>query len=279
MPFRFSGLDPARPGTWAARASRTPPCPSATRAVPVIAFHRAGERERERHSEAELWLTSFRKNGVPDSSGDGFGALDLFVEARIDPRGTVSRRPPHAAEVITYVREGALAVHAARGRQVLYAGAFQRTSVQAGADYGEKNASRHHTTHAFQLWLRGCASTSTREHTRFSAAERRGRFCAVATHDARGGSLRLVQDVGIYSALLAPGLHLVHGLGSGFNAWLHLIAGAATVEAVTLMTGDSAGFTAERVVALTALEETEVLLLELAPGEPLVRPGLVSHSN
>ena len=119
----------------------------------------------------------------------------------------------------------------------------------------------------------GCAPSEAglepgHEQKRFSAAERRGGLCVVASPDARRGSLRLHQDALLYSAMLDPGKHVVHELGEGRSAWLHLVEGEATLGDVVLTSGDGAGLTAERAVSLTAREETEILLVDLGAERP-----------
>src|SRR6185295_16277227 len=102
----------------------------------------------------------------------------------------------------------------------------------------------------------------------FSAADRRGGLCVVASPDARRGSLRVHEDALLYSALLSPGKHVVHELGEGRRAWLHVVDGKATLGDVVLSTGDGAGITAERAVSLTAREETEILLVDIGAARP-----------
>jgi len=76
--------------------------------------------------------------------------------------------------------------------------------------------------------------------------------------------MRIHQDAPICSALLERGAHVVHELRAGRIAWLHLLEGAATPGDLVLTTGDGAGMTAEVSVPLTAREETEILLVDLA---------------
>jgi quercetin 2,3-dioxygenase len=103
-----------------------------------------------------------------------------------------------------------------------------------------------------------------REQKRFSAAERHGGLCVVASPDARAGSLRLGQDTSIYSALLDPGQHVVHALAPAHAAWLHVVQGEVTLEDFVLVTGDGAGVITERAVSLTARVDSEILLFDVA---------------
>ena len=68
----------------------------------------------------------------------------------------------------------------------------------------------------------------------------------------------------MYSALLEPGQHVVHTLTPGRAAWLHIVQGEVTFGDLVLTTGDGAGVTAERSVSLTAREDSEILLVDVA---------------
>lgn len=240
----------------------------------MIKLRRAKERHRDRSRKQEVWLTFF-----PQQDGDplagGFGPLEILDEGHLSPGGGVPRHPRHDAEIVTFVREGALAYEDSKGHSgLVQAGEFRLMTAGRGVRHRETNASRTHWAHVFQMWLRPVQADlePSHEQKRFSSAERRGRLCVVASPDGRRGSLRIHQDALIYSALLDPGTHVVHELSLGRSAWLHLVLGEATLEEVVLSTGDGAGLTAERAVSLTAREETEILLLDLC-GLPAEAPG------
>jgi redox-sensitive bicupin YhaK (pirin superfamily) len=231
----------------------------------MITLRRANERHRDRRPDRDAWLTFFPQDRLSPLAS-GFGALQAFDEDRLAPGASVLAHGPGAAEIITYVRAGALAHDDPAGSPgVIQAGEFQRTTVGPGSRHADKNASATGWAHAFQIWLRPARIdwSPGREQKRFSAAERRGVLCAVASPDGRAGSLRLHQDAFVHSAILGPGTHVVHGLGEGRIAWVHLVAGEITLGDVVLSTGDGAGVTAERSLSLTAREETEILLVDL----------------
>jgi redox-sensitive bicupin YhaK (pirin superfamily) len=239
---------------------------------PMISLRRTDERHHDRRHKRDLWLT-FNRRDRDDSFADGFGNLEILNEDRLPPRAGVPRLPTHDAEIVTYVREGALGYEDSMGRSgVIQAGEFQRMTAGRGIRHSETNASATDWAHVFRIWLRSSetAIDPDREQKRFSAAERRGMLCVVASPDARRGSLRIHQDAVMYSAMLHPGQHVVHELSQGRSAWLHLVQGEATFADVVLSTGDGAGVTAERAVSVTAREETEILLIDL--GQPWPRP-------
>lgn len=236
----------------------------------MITLRRANERHHARRRSQEVWHTF--QPARADALAGGFGTLDVLDEDRLPPGAGVPRLPHRDAEIITYVREGALAHEDSMGRSgVIHAGEFQRMTAGRGIRHSETNASRTDWAHVFQIWLRPSEAglAPGREQKRFSAAERRGGLCLVASPDARRGSLRIHQDALVYSAMLDPGQHVIHELPQGRSAWLHLVEGEVTLGDTVLTTGDGAGVTAEPAVSLTAREETEILLVDL--GERLPR--------
>jgi hypothetical protein len=238
----------------------------------MITLRRAAERHHDRLGEQEVWHT-FDRADRADPLADGFAALQALDENSLSPGAGILRQPRREAEIVTYVREGALAQEDSRGRSgVLQAGEFQRLSAGRGVRSGERNASLTDWAHVFQAWLgpSGAGHEPGLEQKRFSTAQRRSGLCVVASPDGRRGSLRLDQGALVYSTLLSPGQHLVHELESARSAWLHVVHGELILGGSVLTAGDSAGITGERAVSLTAREETEILLFDLGELPPTV---------
>jgi len=237
---------------------------------PMISLRLAAERHHDRRLKREVWR-SFDPVDRTGRLADRFRALEALDESRLPPRANVPRWVGGEGEIVTYVREGTVAYDDSTGHAgVIRAGEFQRMITAHGARHSEANASRVDWAHVFQARLR-CSTLELEpglEQKRFSAAERRGGLCVVASPDGRRGSLRIHQDALLYSAMLDPGKHVVHELSQGRSAWLHLVEGEATLGDVVLSTGDGAGLTAERAVSLTAREETEILLVDIGAARP-----------
>jgi quercetin 2,3-dioxygenase len=236
----------------------------------MIILRRNNQRQYDRRRRQEGWRT-FTPRSPADPLAGGFCTLELLNEDRLRPGARVEHSQ-RDGEVITYVREGALAYQDSLGHAgLIQAGEFHHMTVARGIGHSETNPSRTDAAHVFQIWLSPSelARAPGPEQKRFSAAERRGTLCVVASPNRRRGSLLVHQDVLMYSAMLDPGQHVVLELAPGRSAWLHLVRGQATVAEVSLITGDSAGITAERAVSLTAREPTEILLLDL--GDPALR--------
>ena len=231
----------------------------------MITVRRSAERQHDRRRRQEVWNT-FSNQAEGDALAAGFGSLERLNEDRLPPGASFSRVPPQQGELLTYVREGALSYEDSLGRSgIIHAGEFQRLTLQNRIRHSETNPSRTDWAHAFQIWLRPTEPglEPDREQKRFSAAQRRGTLCVVASPDGRRGSLRIHQDALLYSAILAPGQHVVHELAPERGVWLHVVQGRVSVGGHLLATGDGAGVIGERVLSLTASEDAEILALDV----------------
>jgi redox-sensitive bicupin YhaK (pirin superfamily) len=236
----------------------------------MITLRRADQRHHDGRGKRGAWRTFFPQDRT-EPFADGFGILALFNEHRLPPSATVPYCPHHDAEIVTYVREGALAYEDSSGSWgVILAGEFQRMSTGCGSPRKETNASSTDWAQIFRISLRPPAIglKPGHERKRFSAAERRGVLCVVASPDARGGSLRICQDALVFAAMLDPGHHVIHELLPGRSAWLHLVQGEVTLRDYILTTGDGAGVIGEAAVSLTARKGTELLLVDLGGRPP-----------
>jgi len=245
----------------------------------MITLRRAAERHHARRRRREVWLTFHSSTDDIDSLADGFGVLEILNEDLLPPGAVIPIHLQRDAEIVSYVLEGALAHEDSTGRSgVIHAGEFQRRTVGRGIRHSETNASRTSWAHVFQMSLHPSqvGREPSHEQRRFSAGQRRGVLCVVASPDGRRGSLLVQQDALIYSALLDVGQHVVHELPTGRSAWLHIVRGEVTLLDVVLTTGDGAGIIGERAVSLTAREETEILLVDLA--EPPSSPRRASSA-
>ncbi len=236
----------------------------------MITLTRANERRRARHDGHDTWVTSCAR-GSTNPETDDFGMLEALSEDHLSPGASIRRQLHRDAELVTYVLAGALATRGLDcSSSLLSAGGFQYISAGRGIRHSETNASRSAPAHLFHLAIRPSPAEPkpSRDQKWFSAAERRGRLCTVASRDGRRGSLRIHQDATVYSAILESGTHIVHELLERRRAWLHVVTGELSLGNLLLTTGDGAGVTAEHAISFTACEETEVLLVDLGDSSP-----------
>ena len=234
----------------------------------MITVCRNEERHHALRGKQDVWLT-FDPRSTTQEPLLRFGTLELVNEERFPPNAEVKFHPAHEVEIVTYVYDGTLTQEDSLGHfGVIHAGEFQYMTAQPGVHYLERNASSIERAHVFQISFAPTEASlaPVREQRRFSAADRAGTLRTVASPLELRGTLRLRQNSRIFSALLAPGQHLVHGLGEGRAAWLHVVVGEVKLDEHILEAGDGAGITGERAVSVTASLESEILLIDIAEG-------------
>ncbi len=232
----------------------------------MISVRKTIERHHDARRRQEVWRTfSPVRDGEPE--GKGFGALAILDEIWLAPGAGIPRQASHDSEIITWVRTGALSFEDSGGRRgVIQAGEFQCMSFAADSRHRETNDSTDEAAHLFQVWMHPWHRTAIESSAqkRFSVADRRGALCVVASPDGRRGSLKLADGAVLLSAFLDKGQHIIHGLGPGRTAWLHVVRGEVDAVGNHLCGGDGAGFLDERTLSFTAKTECEVLVVDLA---------------
>jgi redox-sensitive bicupin YhaK (pirin superfamily) len=81
---------------------------------------------------------------------------------------------------------------------------------------------------------------------------------------ACGALATLGQDARIYASLLDKGLAVRHEIAPGRAAWLQMINGAVSADGIALSPGDGLAVQAAGAITLTASEDSEFLLFDLA---------------
>jgi redox-sensitive bicupin YhaK (pirin superfamily) len=166
-------------------------------------------------------------------------------------------------EIITYVRTGAITHQDSLGNKGrTAAGDVQVMSAGTGITHAEYNLEDEPTT-LFQIWIqptrRGEApGWGTRA---FPRGERAGQMVVLASGDADGDALPIRTDARVLGATLRAG-ELDHVVAAGRRAYLVPATGAITVNGVRADARDGLAIAEEPVLAITALEDAEIVLVE-----------------
>lgn len=235
---------------------------------PTILIRRAEER-----GHAELgWLTSFHTfsfSNYFDPNYMGFRSLRVINEDRIQP---TQGFPPHHhqdMEILTYVLSGTLTHQDSLGNgSTIHPGEVQRMSAGTGVYHSEYNTSSHEKLHLLQIWVipEETGIQPEYEQRHFSDEERKGIFRLIASQDGRQGSLKVHQDMNLYSTILPPGEALIDRLPRGRYGWIQVVRGALMLNGDLMGAGDGAALIHGGSIELeTPLEGStaEVLLFDL----------------
>ncbi|MDX6384529.1 MAG: quercetin 2,3-dioxygenase [Blastocatellia bacterium] len=196
-----------------------------------------------------------------------FGSLRVINEDRVQPAKGFPTHSHRDMEIITYILVGALEHRDSMGNgSVIRPGDVQRMSAGTGVAHSEFNPSQAEPVHLLQIWILPESQnlSPSYEEKHFSDDERSGRLRLIASKDGREGSVTIHQDAQLYATLLEGGTSVVHTLEEKRSAWLQVARGTIRLNEVELKQGDGAGVRNESELTITAHDQAELLLFDLA---------------
>ena len=176
-------------------------------------------------------------------------------------------------EILTYVRSGAVSHQDSLGnRGVVRAGDVQAMSAGSGIEHAEYNDSGETTT-LYQIWLqpRSRGTTPSWSTRRFPRAARAGTLVVLASGYAEdcaksaadGGALPIDANARLLGATLRRGDVVSHPLGPGRQAYIVSTLGRVDLNGLRLSARDGAAVSEVAIMTITALDHTEIVLVEL----------------
>ncbi len=198
-----------------------------------------------------------------------WGRLRVWNDDEIAPGTGFDAHPHRDMEIITYVREGAITHRDNLGNEGrTAAGDVQIMSAGTGVTHAEYNLEPD-VTKIFQIWImpdvRGAKPNWGAKE--FPKAAREAGFEVLASGrpgDAESGALPLNVNGAVMAATLSKGQTLTQALAPGRAAYLVVAKGAATVNGAALGTRDGAGIVDEARISITADEDAELVMVEVA---------------
>ncbi|MGK7865806.1 pirin family protein [Falsiroseomonas sp. E2-1-a20] len=218
------------------------------------------------------WLNAkhhFSFANYHDPKRMSWGKLRVWNDDEIAAGTGFDAHPHRDMEIITYVREGAITHKDNLGNEGrTAAGDVQIMSAGTGVVHAEYNLEPE-TTKIFQIWImpdvRGAKPNWGAKE--FPKATREAGFEVLASGrpgDAGTGALPLNVNGAVMAATLAKGQTLTQDLAPGRAAYLVVAKGAATVNGAALAERDGAGIVDEPAFSITAEEDAELVLVEVA---------------
>jgi len=169
-------------------------------------------------------------------------------------------------EIITYVREGAITHKDSLGNEGrTEAGDVQVMSAGSGIRHAEYNLEPGTTT-LFQIWI---LPTRTGGNPAWGAkpfpkSDRSGRFVTLASGNADDDALPIRTDARVLGATLKAGETTEYATGPSRHLYLVPAKGAVKVNGVWLEARDGAAIDDETLLKITALEDSELVLVDAA---------------
>ena len=215
-----------------------------------------------------------------DPKRESWGNLRVWNDDTIAPQSGFPPHPHRDMEIITYVREGAITHQDNLGNLGrTEAGDVQVMSAGTGIAHAEYNR-EDVTTKIFQIWIQ---PTSRGEKPSWGArpfpkGERAGQFVVLASgYEEDGDALRIRTDGRVVAATLKAGESADYPLGKDRRGYLVPATGAAAnnldcapatgaveIDGVRVNARDGAAIADQDVLRVTALEDSELVLVDVA---------------
>jgi redox-sensitive bicupin YhaK (pirin superfamily) len=232
----------------------------------MIKIRKSSERGHFDHGWLDTYHT-FSFDQYHDAAHVHFRSLRVINEDRVAAAHGFPRHSHRDMEIITYILSGALEHRDSMGNgSVIRPGDVQRMTAGTGVSHSEFNPSRTEACHLLQIWIMPGARNLTPgyEQQFFPDDERRGGLRVIASPDGAGGAVTINQDARVYAALLNQGQSIEHTFDTGRYAWVQLARGSLEVNGANLSAGDGAAISQESRVEISAAEDSELLLFDLA---------------
>jgi len=202
-----------------------------------------------------------------DPAKMGHGALRVWNDDEIAPNTGFPAHPHANMEIITYVREGAITHQDSLGNKGrTEAGDVQVMSAGTGIRHSEYNLEPA-TTRIFQIWIQPSrqGGQPTWGSKPFPKADRSGKLITIASGlNGDADALPIRTNARVLAATLKAGEQTDYTPQTSRHLYLVPAAGAVEVNGVRVNARDGAAVTGEDKLAITALEDSELVLVDAA---------------
>ncbi len=196
-----------------------------------------------------------------------WGSLRVWNDDAIAPQTGFPPHPHRDMEIITYVREGAITHRDSLGNEGrTEAGDVQVMSAGTGIRHSEYNL-EDVTTKIFQIWI-----VPTRDGEApswgakpFPKGDRSGHFVTLASgYDNDDDALPIRTDARVVGATLKAGDTAEYSLGKERKVYLVPATGAIEIDDIRVNARDGAAISDLDVLRITAIEDSEIVLVDAA---------------
>ena len=216
------------------------------------------------------WLKAkhhFSFAGYYDPKRMGWGALRVWNDDEIAPHTAFPPHPHANMEIITYVRDGAITHEDSLGNKGrTEAGDVQVMSAGSGIRHSEYNLEPSKTK-IFQIWIEPTTKGGqpTWGAKPFPKSDRSGKLVTIASGIAGDSdALPIRADARVLATTLKAGESAEYAPQKARNLYLVPAAGSVEVNGVRANARDGVAITDEAKVKITALEDSELVLVDAA---------------
>ena len=202
-----------------------------------------------------------------DPENMGHGALRVWNDDEIAPNTGFPAHPHANMEIITYVREGAITHQDSLGNKGrTEAGDVQVMSAGSGIRHSEYNLEPNKTK-IFQIWIEpvGRGGQPTWGSKPFPKPDRSGKLVTIASgYPDDKEALPIRADARVLATTLRAGESAEYATDKQRNLYLVPAAGSVEINGVRVNARDGAAIRNEDTLKITALEDSELVLVDAA---------------
>lgn len=227
-------------------------------------------RSNSRGAADHGWLKSKHTFSFADyhnPSMMGFAKLRVVNEDWIEPAQGFGKHPHRDMEIVTYMIDGALEHKDSMGNgSVIRPGELQRMTAGTGIFHSEFNHSSEEQAHLLQIWILPEKSglEPGYEQKLFPREEKHNQWRIVGSRDGRDGSLTIHQDVNLWSTVLDENVEISYTFDGSRRGFLQVVRGTVEIGGESLSAGDAVATQDQRAFTIRSLEESELLLFDMA---------------
>jgi redox-sensitive bicupin YhaK (pirin superfamily) len=196
-----------------------------------------------------------------------WGKLRVWNDDEIQPKSGFPPHPHSNMEIITYVREGAISHKDNLGNEGrTEAGDVQVMSAGSGIAHAEYNL-EDEVTRIFQIWIMPDQAGGQPQWGAkpFPKGERAGKFIVLASGiEGDGDALPIRANARVVGATVKAGETAVYPLGKDRKAYLVPATGRVKIDGQLVDARDGAAIGDMDEVRVTAVEDSEVVLVDVA---------------
>jgi quercetin 2,3-dioxygenase len=219
-------------------------------------------------SEDLGWLKArchFYSTTRDDPTRSGWGCMRVWNDEEIAPNAGFALQVHANIEIIIYVREGTVTHRDSLGNEGrIEAGNVQVVSAGTGIRHAEYNLEQV-SARIFQMWIMPASSGGSPAWgvQPCLAAERSGCFTAIASgFDGDHDALPIRARARVLNAKLKVGESIEYVLREPRLAYLVPSMGTVDVNGVRIHAGDGAAIKDVETVAITAIEDADVVMVD-----------------
>jgi redox-sensitive bicupin YhaK (pirin superfamily) len=196
-----------------------------------------------------------------------WGKLRVWNDDEIQPKSGFPPHPHSNMEIITYVREGAISHRDNLGNEGrTEAGDVQVMSAGSGIAHAEYNM-EDEVTRIFQIWIMPDQAGGQPQWGAkpFPKGDRAGKFVVLASGiEGDGDALPIRANARVVGATVKAGETAIYSLGKDRKAYLVPATGRVEIDGQRIDARDGAAIGEVDEVRITAVEDSEVVLVDVA---------------